>query len=207
MALPDLARLSSWRQAREQAETNGWKLAATGDWSWLYRSPDGDRAWRITPFDPAFRTFVEVCGDTPNPHLPRVEAVVDHPDGGYSVFMEWLDPVSEDEASRWFETFRRADQGEVAEARRLLMAAAEQSELPLFVGLDANPTNLLHRSSEGVHVFTDAFWINGPQLYELVTTDPEQALTHYSADELEHWAHLPCMDAAGTQAILSAINR
>jgi len=203
----NLADTPSWRAALAQAEASGWRVAATGDWSWVYRSPEGDRAWRITPFDPAFRAFIDICLASSNRHLPRLEGVHEHAEGGYSVIMEWLDPVPEPSAAKWFDQFEKATDGEIAEARRLLVDAAASIELPLFAGLDKTPANLLRRQSDGAYVFTDAFWIDGRRLFEMIETRPADALALFSADSLEHWAHLPCMDTRGTDLILRAIGR
>ncbi len=137
--MEDLHRLSSWRAARAAAESGGWVLAATGDWSWLYRSPEGDQAWRITPFDPAFRAFANVCRTSTNPHLPRILELHDHTNAGYSVIMEWLDPVAKVAADRWFGEFEHAvfldrelwehfgSEERVREVLRLLVALGKRS--------------------------------------------------------------------------------
>lgn len=121
--------------------------------------------------------------------------------------MEWLDPVSTIDAETWFESFEQEKEGTEADARRLLEDTAAHIKLPLFAGLDKNPDNVLRRSSDGTLVLTDAFWINGPRLYEMIHTEPQEALALYPADALEQWAHLPCMDEQATASILAAIDR
>ena len=194
---------SDWAGARKQAQRNGWELIGTGHWAWVYGLDEA--ACRISPFDPAFQYFAEVCARAEGPHLPRVETVADLPGGGHSVVMERLEQVSEADARAWLEHLRPDAGGEIGSTRRLLDRAVADADLPLFEGLDLNPNNVMLRRRDGSLVLTDAFWINGPTLFELVTTDLAAALTHYDRSELERWAHIPAMEAATTARILNAI--
>lgn len=202
---PNLSDIAGWRAAREWAQGRGWTLTATGDWSWVYKSPDGRLAWRVTPFDPAFGLFARICSAQPHPLLPKIVASLAHVEGGHSTVMEWLDPAGQAEAERWFATFKSTQVGPEADLRRLLMTAANDTELPLFMGIDDNPANVMRRPGTGGFVLTDAFWINGVLLLEMVHEDPATALSHYTVEELSHWAHLPCMDAEETALILQNI--
>lgn len=206
MDIAAIRYLPSWRAALTQAQHDGWNIIATGDWSWVHESPNGAKAWRITPFDPAFDAFAKVCLTTDHPHLPRIEATQQHPGGGSSVIMERLDRISERTARAWLEDFANATKGPLASLRQLLHDRADQSTIPLFVGIDANPANVLVRPSDGVVVFTDAYWINGPHLMTLMRTEPSEALDAYPADVLKNWAHLPCMDEETTAMILRQID-
>jgi len=80
-----------------------------------------------------------------------------------------------------------------------------ESDLPLLVGLDLNPANVLRRVATDDLVLTDALWIHGVRLFELVTTEPETPLALYSRYELSAYAHLPCMDDAGRSELLKAL--
>ncbi len=89
---------------------------------------------------------------------------------------------------------------------RALELAVAESDIPLLVGLDLNPANLLRRPASGEIVFTDALWIHGVRLFELVGHSPAEALGLFSRAELEAYAHLPCMDPAATAAILESLS-
>lgn len=208
MSKIDIATLrafSSWRAARTHADDSGWDVIATGDWSWVYAAPDRASVWRISPFDPAFDAFAELCLTAENPHLPRIEAIHHHRAGGTSTIMERLERLPEAEAGDWLANLASAAEGSVADLRQLLQHHADRSTIPLFAGIDTNPANVLVRPADGVVVFTDAYWVNGPQLLELVKTAPRRAVDAYPARALENWAHLPCMDSATTALILGQI--
>lgn len=86
-----------WRTQRDRLLAEGWKPSGGGDWAWVYRSPDGGRAARLAPFDPAFRGFVGVCIDLAgNPHVPVIDEVLELGACGTLVTMEWLDLIPTD---------------------------------------------------------------------------------------------------------------
>src|SRR5580692_8675072 len=87
-------------QARAALETAGWRLAGAGDWSWVLADPEGERAARITPFDPGYRMFAEACLAGPaNRWLPEMAEIIPLVRDGYVVVMERLWPPPEADAS------------------------------------------------------------------------------------------------------------
>lgn len=201
------ASIDGWRDSKAYAEENQWPLLATGDWSWVYNVPNTEIVWRITPFDPAFEVFVKTCLSSPaNPHLPDIHGNHTHRMGGATTVMERLDEVERELAESWFADLDRGGTPALEQLRQGISAPELGSDVSLFVGIDRNPANVLRRPSDGELVFTDAFWINGPLLLELVRTAPEKALENYPRSKLAEWAHLPCMDEATTTLILRAID-
>lgn len=187
------------------SNTAGWTEIAHGDWSWVHASPDGSTVVRVTPFDPGYREFVDVCsGLGSNPHVPEMLAVYDHRAGGFSVVMEGLTRTSEEIGKAFFEELRAA---EVNTPLGDLRAAVEEPKprIPLFVGLDDNPANVMCRAGTTT-VLTDALGINGPELFRIITEDPEAAVQMYPAAYLAEWAHLPCMEPSATQQILDSLS-
>lgn len=180
-----------------------------GDWSWVYGRPDEPRVVRLTPFDPAFLLFAAVAGRQPD-HLasPRIHDVTTFANSGYAVTMERLEPVPRDAALVWLTALMARDPSAEPLMRfvRALELAVAESDLPLLVGLDLNPANVLRRPDSGDLVLTDALWIHGVRLFELVTTEPATALGLYTRPELTAYAHLPCMDDDGQRALLGALD-
>lgn len=206
LARSDLTEMPSWRSARDAAATAGWSLLATGDWSWVYGHPRREVVWRITPFDPAFDLFAELCRTETSPHLPTLVATHQHGSGGTSTIMERLLPVSTETAEGWLADLGAAKTGELARVRDLLERAAATTDLPLFAGLDTSPANVMRRPADHALVFIDAFWVNGRELLDLIGNDPAAAVRLFGIADLAEWAHLPCMDAATTERILSQLH-
>jgi hypothetical protein len=160
----------------------------------------------VTPFDPAFLEYTRVARTLAgNPHVVVIDDVVMHPLGGYTVLMERLEPVDSETARQFFADLRTSE-NTTAATELLAAIEAHRSDVPLFAGYDTNPTNVLRRPADGTLVLTDAFWINGPELWRLVTEDPAAAIEVYSPKDLARWAHLPCMNAAATARILAAVS-
>lgn len=116
--------------------------------------------------------------------------------------MELLQPVTTDVAAAWLERLKKGDTAELTALRDALDAVDPGSDVPLFAGVDHNPANVLRRERDGRLVFTDAFWIEGRKLLQLISERPSAALALYARASLIDWAHLPCMDAPTTSMIL-----
>ena len=198
----------SWVTARERLTASGYLQIAEGDWAWVHARPGAGQAVRVSPFDPAYRLFATVAAEhSQNPAAVGIETVTAHAGGGYSVTMERLDPVASAEATDWLAKLLRREPAaqDLLEFVRAIELAVAVSEIPLLVGLDLNPANVMRRSTTGSLVLTDALWIHGTKLYELVTEDPSAALRLYSRTDLEAYAHIPCMDERATRTILEAL--
>ena len=198
--------LGSWRDAKRSAEQSGWSLIGTGDWAWVYGSPDDRLAWRITPFDPAYDYFSGVCQKNPNPHLPHIIGRRHYPNGGSAVLMERLDEVSEGVATKWVATFDQQPDATTAAMLQILTTAVEECALPLFMGLDTNAGNVRRQAPDGPLVLIDAFWINGRALFDMVVTEPQQAVDLFGLRELRNWTHIPAIDPAGAARAVKALN-
>lgn len=178
-----------------------------GDWSWIYRSPDGDEVLRVTPFDPGYEVFVELCRALPDhPHLPRLAEATAHREGGYSARLEYLQKVPAAIAEAFLEEMAAAPPSTPLGTLRIEMTRiGGRAAVPLFAGIDGNPTNVLRRPRDGRLVFIDAYWLRGPALLEVVRNDPATAIEWFGASHLVDWAHLPCMEPETTEEILLRI--
>jgi hypothetical protein len=78
---PDLAPLQgllwpalSHRFARDLLDRLGWTFHAQGDWAYVYRSPRGRLAGRVSPFEPGYGYFVDLCERCAgNRYVPRLD--------------------------------------------------------------------------------------------------------------------------------------
>ena len=92
--------MASAADARALLTNAGWQLLATGDWSWVFASPDEAVVARVTPWDPAYRLHAKAClRNTGHPHLPRISAIVPILGDGYVVFIERLNACDETRAA------------------------------------------------------------------------------------------------------------
>lgn len=152
----------------------GWTPCGAGDWAIALRSPDGNRAARISPFDPvgpytaALYRQARLTG-----HVPDLFSHDRLPGGGDLQVMEWLEPVTEQEAVAFHRAIAtRAP--EVADLVDVVRRVHEQAqrELPWCGPLDHNPDNIM-RASDGRLVVIDLFYADGPNLYATAAADPD----------------------------------
>ena len=170
----------------------GWTPCGAGDWAIVLRSPDGTRAARISPFDPAgpYNAALHVQAA----HTRRVPELYAHLrllGGGDLQVMEWLRPVAEDEAAAVHRAIaRRAP--EVAELVDVVSRVHEQArrELPWCGPLDSNPSNVM-RAADGRLVVFDLFYADGPRLYASAATDPDLVVAKIPRAEREFMAEIP----------------
>ena len=117
--------------------------------------------------------------------------------------MEWLEPVEPDVGKAFFRNLSDAKDGAMKDLRTAIQAY--QASVPMFEGLDANPANVMRRPGDGTLVLTDAFWINGPELFKMIKSNAAGAITLFGRANLVNWAHLPCMDPDETDKILGQL--
>ena len=194
-----------WSDVLDMSGDHGWTQIGQGDWSWVLGDNSGHTALRVCPFDPAYNEYTDLAiAMRENPHTPEIVGVYDHPAGGYTVAMERLEPADTTLAVDFIAVLRMAEPGtDLGDLRRAL--ESHSTDLALFVGYDDNPANVMVRPSDGTFVVVDGFWINGPELFTLVTDHPLQALDLYAASDLLEWANIPCMDPAATTRIREAV--
>jgi hypothetical protein len=185
MSNPDLAPIAgqsweslSYREAMARLIEWGWTPCGIGDWAVALRSPSGEFAARVCPFDPAYTEFLELCRRCAgNPYLPRVEVALDLDGGASLTVMEFLAPVTADVAGqvkqRWqdgagapepdrdFDALRRAAIALDAECR---------DRVPWWERVDLNEGNV-RRAIDGRLVLTDIFCIEGAALYGQIRKD------------------------------------
>jgi hypothetical protein len=176
--------------------SHGWTRCGVGDWAVVLRSPSGDLAARISPFDPVstytVRLFREAAGTG---QVPVLHAYRDLDGGAVLTVMEHLLPADPDESAAFFRALeeRRPEVAVLAEViERILIAARD--DLPWCDRVDPNPANVMRRA-DGALVLTDPFFAEGQVLYGSLLTDPSVVARTIPADRRRHMFDLPLADS------------
>jgi hypothetical protein len=207
-ALPDLSANIAADEARHAFERDGWQLIGTGDWSWVFADPSNARAARITPFDPAYRMFVEFCrAGPPNAFLPHIESMLPLARDGYVVVMARLFPASEEAAHRFCRALGIANdsgyalpqgaamadaKGDIAALRERLRALLLQGarRFALWGGSDIRPGNILVDGA-GQLKLIDPVFVRGKAIVEAIASGNREALRDFSRSQLEDFLTIP----------------
>ncbi|MEU5156855.1 hypothetical protein [Glycomyces sp. NPDC021274] len=180
------------REAAGWLLADGWNVCGVGDWATVWRSPDGELAARVSPFEPAYGVFVRLCRALAgNPLLPRIELDAPLEGGGRLTVLEFLVPTDKDRAA---EVWRRWDadvEGPVAavraEAEKLSAEAAEA--VPYWRGLDRNPSNVM-ATPAGEPRLVDLFYAEGLEIYTDLLADPAKVLARFPAEQRKYMAEI-----------------
>jgi hypothetical protein len=181
------------REAAGWLLADGWNVCGVGDWATVWRSPDGELAARVSPFEPAYEVFARLCRALAgNPLLPRVELDAPLEGGGRLTVMEFLAPT---EAGRTKEMWRRWDAAAPddpatavrREAERLDAEAAET--VPYWGGLDRNPGNVM-AAPDGSVKLVDLFYANGKRIYAELLEDPAAVAARFPLEQRRHMAEI-----------------
>lgn len=197
MLVSGLSASSTYVDAHRALEATRWELFATGDWSWVYRDPAGELAARLSPWDPAYERFVQIClANLDNPYIPRIEQEVHLARGGHLVVMDYLEAVSAREASHVVDVlaFRAEpttrDRG-LGELRDVVADASRRAamEIPYWEGLDQNPLNVM-KSRDGHLKVVDLFFVSGRRLADAILLDRD-APSRIARDQLLSFIEIP----------------
>jgi len=176
--------------------SHGWSRCGAGDWAVVLRSPTGDLAARISPFDPVApytaRLFREAA-DTGQ--VPALHAYRTLEGGGVLTVMEYLDPADPDRAASFFVALEERRPEVAALARvidRILLDA--RRDLPWCDEVDPNPANVMARS-DGRLVLTDPFYADGTRLYGSLLTDATVVARTFPPDRRRHMFDLPLAES------------
>ncbi|GAB2503508.1 hypothetical protein GCM10027063_48400 [Promicromonospora xylanilytica] len=181
----DALRQLPHRDVAGRLLADGWNVCGLGDWATVWRSPDGTQVARVSPFEPAYEVFVDLCRDLAgHPLLPRVDFDAALPGGGRLTVMEFLlpaDPVEADAVvERWAAALPDDPVSEVRRRAERLDAAAAAS-IPFWGGLDHNPGNVM-RNASGELKLVDLFYAAGLEIYRVLREDPAKIAEAFAAD-------------------------
>ncbi|CAM3484603.1 hypothetical protein OCAE111667_12175 [Occultella aeris] len=190
------------RQAHAHLVRNGWNVCGVGDWAVTLRSPDGLLAARVSPFDPAYPVFVDLCRRLPDSaHLPRVESDVALEGGGQLTIMEFLlpapDGVAEQVRTSW-DAREDLELDAVRQAAEDLDATARRT-VPWWDGLDTNPGNIM-QALDGRTVLVDVFCMDGAALYAALLADPTGFAERIPAERRQHLNEIAFIARSSTPA-------
>lgn len=172
---------------------DGWNVCGVGDWATVWRSPDGELAARVCPFEPSFAIFVRLCRALPdNPLLPRIELDSPLEGGGRLTVMEFLAPAEADQAEEVWRRWESAAPGDQAtavrrEAERLNAEAA--SAVPYWGGLDCKPGHVMATPS-GEPKLVDLFFAEGRRLYAELLENPAAVAASFPAEQRRYMAEI-----------------
>jgi hypothetical protein len=176
--------------------SHGWTPSGVGDWAVVLRSPSGDLAARISPFDPVSTYTVRLFREaSATGQVPILHGHRDLEGGAVLTVMEHLLPAEPDRAAAFFRALdeRRPEVATLADVVDRLLTDA-RDEVPWCDRVDPNPANVMRRAEGGL-VLTDPFFANGTKLYGSVLTDASVLARTIPADQRRHMFDLPLAES------------
>lgn len=200
----------SHREVAGRLLADGWNVCGAGDWATVWRSPDGELAARVSPFEPAYEVFVRLCRALPDhPLLPRLELDSPLEGGGRITVMECLVPADKEAAAELLQRWDEADPADPIAAVRSeaewLDAQAAQT-IPYWGGLDRNPANVMAAPSGGAKL-VDLFYADGLVIYADLLADPAKVLASFPADRRRHMAEIGAVVRLSSPEEIAAIRK
>ncbi len=180
------------RDAERRFLAEGWMPCGVGDWALALRSPDGELAVRISPFDPAGPYVAAIYREAAHTRqVPRLFVHRRLTGGGDLSVMEWLGAVPEAEAVAFHRAIAESAP-KVAELAQVIRRVHEraQVELPWCGPIDVNPDNVM-RAADGRLVIADLFSAAGPELYRTAVDDPALVAARIPEPERRFMAEIP----------------
>jgi hypothetical protein len=212
------AMTSDCQTLRRQLVEAGWTLVARGDWAWVYRSADGEKAARVCPYDPAHRLFLRCCERyAGNPFLPPLHEVRTLLGGGHVSVMPWLAEVTDREADELaarlgYPSKARERLGSMRvqalelegsqdpalhDIRRILdeLVSDARRTLPFFGGTDLRAPNVRKRS-DGQLQLIDPIFVAGREIIAALRRDAHAVAQRIPVADLHAFLRLPCFEDA-----------
>jgi len=188
----DLRAEATHRDAESAYRAAGWQPCGAGDWAIALRSPDGEAAVRISPFDPVGPYTAALYRAAA--HTRQVPRLFEHrrlEGGGDLQVMEWLDAVDEDDAVGVHASIAARDPhvDELVDIARRIHTDAVRT-LPWCGPFDQNPLNIM-RGSDGRLVACDLYYADGPALYAMAGSDPAGFVERMPERERRYMTEIP----------------
>lgn len=161
------------RFARARLEHLGWVQCGQGDWAYAYRSPGGRLVARVSPFEPGYGYFVDLCQRCAgNRYVPRIDLATELEGGGHLAVLEYLAAPDRETIDTFLWRWQhpaRADTDLWALRRAVdTIDGWGRQNLPGWVGVDIGDRHVL-LSSDGNPKVIDLF---GVDFRTFVINDP-----------------------------------
>jgi hypothetical protein len=185
------------RVARDWLETRGWTLSGVGDWARVFASPERRFAARVSPFEPSYGWFVELCRRADgNPYFPGFHLVTELAGGGQLAVMDLLSPVGEADERDFLQRWNDEHDADVdlRAARTALdtLDAECRTTVPFWMGVDLG--DHLMRTADGHLQLIDLVGLSGDAMTELLGTDPEAFHRLIPRDRCRYMVDIPYFD-------------
>ncbi|MFD2797025.1 hypothetical protein ACFS27_25940 [Promicromonospora vindobonensis] len=196
------------REAAGRLLADGWNVCGLGDWATVWRSPDGTQVARVSPFEPAYEVFVNLCrGLEGHPLLPRIDFDAPLPGGGRLTVMEFLLPVDPAVADGVVERWAAGQPDDpISEVRRRAeqLDAEAATSIPFWGGLDHNPGNVMKNASGEIKL-VDLFYAAGLEIYRVLLEDPAKIAEAFAADRRQDLCDIAAVARSSAPDELAAL--
>lgn len=192
------------RAIRARLELQGWTTCGEGDWATVLRSPDARTAARISPFEPSYELFIELCHRLPaNAYLPRIFEHSALEGGGHVAFLEYLEPASEAEEAAFHLAWEHD-----TELRPALEALDRdcRATIPFWMGIDLG--GHVMRSLDGQTKLIDLVGVSGNAMVDQIYADVDEFFHVVPRDSCRYFldlAHFSRSYAAEDRRRIAAI--
>lgn len=173
-------------------------MCGKGDWAYAYRSPSGRLAARVSPFEPAYGYFVELCRRSAgNRYVPRFEWATPLEGGGHLAVLEYLDIPAKAVVERFLWHWEHPEEAD-AELRALRHEVDTIDEwgrrnVRWWIGIDLGERHVL-LSADGSPKVIDLFGVGWGILDDLVA-DPHAFAARVPPDQRRYIVDIPDVQA------------
>jgi len=199
----------SHRQVLAELAGAGWVPCGVGDWAVALRSPEGDLAARVCPFDPAYWAFVDLCRECAgNRWLPRIDLAAGLEGGGSVVFLEYVAPVGHPVVKGFAEQWRaRAGDAEFQEVRRAAerIDARYRESTPWWGRCDLDDAHIYRAA--GRPVLLDIYCMAGSDLYQAILDDVAAVHRRIPRDRMRYALDIPYIARENSAAEILALRK
>lgn len=184
------------RFARAHLEDKGWVQCGQGDWAYAYRSPSGRLVARVSPFEPGYGYFVDLCDRCAgNRYIPRMELATQLDGGGHLAVLEYLNPPHTGDVEKFLQQWEHpADADDDLRAHRYEAERIDEwgrQNLPGWVGVDIGDRHVL-LSSDGNLKVIDLF---GVDFCNFLLNDPHAFAQRIPPDKRCYLLDMPDLQA------------
>jgi hypothetical protein len=186
------------RFVRAHLERLGWTMFSQGDWAYAYRSSSGRLVARVSPFEPGYAYFVELCERCAgNRYVPKVYLATQLEGGGHLAVLEYLHAADKSVVETFLRLWEEPEEAD-ADLRALRDEVDSidkwgRQNIRWWVGIDIGDRHVL-LSSDGNPKVIDLFGVGTGLLDDLVN-DPQDFARHIPPDRRRYLLDMPDLQA------------